>query len=243
MISSPEIVYERRRGIRSLRMSFDTFNRLVVRMPWRCSARAAEKFVRENEAWISAHVRKLPPVRTLSEYLAVAPRMAIDDRIAVISVRRASAGRSEWYYDPGRAEGLFQIGPQGDFEAELRHLARKVATDALRERTGTLAAKNGLNFKRISVRDQISRWGSCSGSSAISLNWRLILMPLMVRDSIILHELAHLRHMNHSPRFHAFLDQIDPNRAESETELAMIGPVLMRVGRSSSPLCSRLAEP
>ena len=56
-------------------------------------------------------------------------------------------------------------------------------------------------MQRVSIRNQRSRWGSCSRRATISLNWRLIQTPSFVRDYIILHELMHLRQMNHSARF------------------------------------------
>jgi hypothetical protein len=64
-----------------------------------------------------------------------------------------------------------------------------------------LAALHELPAKRVSVRNQRSRWGSCSRHGTTSLNWRLVQAPVFVRDYIILHELAHLKQMNHSRRF------------------------------------------
>lgn len=64
-----------------------------------------------------------------------------------------------------------------------------------------LAARHGLVVTRISIRNQRSRWGSCSPGGRICLNWRLVLMPDWVRDYVLVHELMHLRRMDHSPRF------------------------------------------
>jgi len=82
-------------------------------------------------------------------------------------------------------------------EAHLRRLA--VAT--LPPRVFELAARHQLPVRRVSVRDQRSRWGSCSRKGTVSLNWRLVQMPDNVRDYVIWHELMHLREMNHSPRY------------------------------------------
>lgn len=78
---------------------------------------------------------------------------------------------------------------------------RKLATVELPLRAAELAHQHQFEVRRISVRNQRSRWGSCSRHGTISLNWRLIQTPLFVRDYIILHELAHLKEMNHSKRF------------------------------------------
>jgi predicted metal-dependent hydrolase len=65
--------------------------------------------------------------------------------------------------------------------------------------------------RRVAIRDQRSRWGSCSPRRDISLNWRLVMMPAEVRDYVLLHELAHLRVPNHSRRFWRLLDEICPS--------------------------------
>jgi predicted metal-dependent hydrolase len=64
-----------------------------------------------------------------------------------------------------------------------------------------LAAEHGLRVSRVSVRNQRWRWGSCSRSGHICLNWRLVHMPPEIRDYVMIHELMHLRRMDHSPKF------------------------------------------
>jgi predicted metal-dependent hydrolase len=58
-----------------------------------------------------------------------------------------------------------------------------------------------VSFKRISIRDQKSRWGSCSASGDLSYNWRLIMAPGHILDYVAAHEVAHRQHMNHGPKF------------------------------------------
>jgi predicted metal-dependent hydrolase len=92
-----------------------------------------------------------------------------------------------------------------DVSADLRpaverHLWRLAARE-LPARVLELATLHSLPVQRVSVRNQRSRWGSCSRRGTVSLNWRLVQAPAFVRDYIILHELAHLREMNHSRRF------------------------------------------
>jgi predicted metal-dependent hydrolase len=77
-----------------------------------------------------------------------------------------------------------------------RQAARELPVQLLR-----LAEHHGLQMSRISVRNQRSRWGSCSPSGHICLNWRLVLMPDSVRDYVLIHELMHLRRLDHSRHF------------------------------------------
>jgi predicted metal-dependent hydrolase len=73
-----------------------------------------------------------------------------------------------------------------------------------------LAAEHGLTVHRVSIRNQRSRWGSCSRKGHISLNWRLVQMPPAVRDYVMIHELMHLKRMDHSPTFWALVAQACP---------------------------------
>jgi len=93
---------------------------------------------------------------------------------------------------------------------------RKVATVELPIRVTELAQQHQFEVRRVSVRNQRSRWGSCSRRGTISLNWRLIQTPDFVRDYIILHELAHLKEMNHSKRFWREVARLCPEFEKAE---------------------------
>ena len=99
-----------------------------------------------------------------------------------------------------------------------RHLWRLAARElpvCVREK----ALVHGLAVRRVSIRNKRSRWGSCSRSGTISLNWRLIQATPFVRDYIIVHELAHLREMNHSRRFWNEVGRMCPGYREAENWL------------------------
>jgi predicted metal-dependent hydrolase len=102
-------------------------------------------------------------------------------------------------------------------ESHLQRLAKR----QLPPRTGELALVLGWQPARVTIRNQSSRWGSCSPSRAISLNWRLIQTPDFVRDYIIIHELCHLREMNHSARFWQLVGRHCPDYREAEAWLKL----------------------
>ncbi|MBI5774672.1 MAG: M48 family metallopeptidase [Verrucomicrobia bacterium] len=99
------------------------------------------------------------------------------------------------------AEMSLRVVPGKDLRPTIERHLRRLATVELTIRTHELARVHALHVRRVTVRNQRSRWGSCSRAATISLNWRLIQTPPAVRDYIILHELMHLREMNHSARF------------------------------------------
>lgn len=89
-------------------------------------------------------------------------------------------------------------------QAQARGIDDEAFAQAKRElppRLLELAAEHDLAVSRVSIRNQQWRWGSCSRSGHICLNWRLVQMPDAIRDYVMLHELMHLKRMDHSPRF------------------------------------------
>jgi predicted metal-dependent hydrolase len=100
---------------------------------------------------------------------------------------------------------------------------RAVAADELSSRCMALAAQHGEDVARVSIRNQRSRWGSCSTRRTIALNWRLVLMPAFVSDYVILHELMHLRQPNHSRAFWREVASVCPEWREAERWLKLHG--------------------
>jgi predicted metal-dependent hydrolase len=103
-----------------------------------------------------------------------------------------------------------------DLRPEVERHLRRLAARELPARLLDLAALHGFAVRRVTIRNQRSRWGSCSRRGTISLNWRLVQAPVFVRDYLILHELAHLKEMNHSRRFWREVERLCPGYAEAE---------------------------
>jgi predicted metal-dependent hydrolase len=116
-----------------------------------------------------------------------------------------------------------------DLRPALERQLWKLARLELPPRTRELAVRHGLEVRAVSVRNQRSRWGSCSRSATVSLNWRLVQMPAAVSDYIILHELAHLRVMNHSAKYWRVVAQLCPDYRAAEAWLKAHGRQLQWV--------------
>ena len=93
----------------------------------------------------------------------------------------------------------------------------------------------GVTYRRISIRDQASRWGSCSTSGVLSFSWRLVLAPRYVLDYLAAHETAHLVEMNHSSRFWRLLRRICPEMERAKAWLDVHGTDLHRYGLEPDP--------
>lgn len=110
----------------------------------------------------------------------------------------------------------------------IENYFQEIAVRELPTRLLDLAAMHGLIVRRVMIRDQKTRWGSCSRHRTISLNWRLVQTPGFVSDYIILHELMHLRQMNHSMRFWREVERVCPEYGVAELWLKRHSDLLRR---------------
>ena len=112
-----------------------------------------------------------------------------------------------------------RAGVPPEREAELRERAKQ----ELIPRLHALATEHGLSFSRVTIRNQRSRWGSCSRRGAIALNYRLVLMPREVADYVLIHELMHLKEQNHGRRFWRLVEAACPAFRDAERWLRTDG--------------------
>jgi predicted metal-dependent hydrolase len=197
-----------------------------VTIPRGGSRREAERFLGQNLGWLARERGRLRALRETSA-LALAPGQTIwfrgeRCRIAVLPTDEAyEVVVGDLAFDHPRA--------WGDMRPALEVQFRQLAARELPERVHDLAAQSRLHHRvtRIVVRNQRSRWGSCSTSGTISLNWRLVQMPPAVRDYVIHHELMHLLQANHSRRFWRLVYQACPWYREAQLWLRRNGRDLL----------------
>ena len=91
---------------------------------------------------------------------------------------------------------------------------RALAKAELPPRLAELAAQHGFKYNKVFIKNNISNWGSCSSLGNINLNLRLVSLPEELRDYVMLHELCHLKYLNHGPEFHALLESVCPGHRE-----------------------------
>jgi predicted metal-dependent hydrolase len=162
-------------------------------------------------------------------------------QVKLLPDKHWQAGTEVWFRGlrhPIRVEGrtvrvgefAFHIDrdPEGDLRPLVERALRMLAERELPPRTLDFARMHNCAVARVSVRSQRSRWGSCSSKKVISLNWRLVQTPAAVRDYILLHELMHLREMNHSERYWEQVEAVCPTWRESERWLKVHGRSVLR---------------
>jgi predicted metal-dependent hydrolase len=133
-----------------------------------------------------------------------------------------------------RGEGYLLTVP-GEPEFLARRISDFLRREARRDLTAAVArheAAIGRRAAKIRIADPKSRWGSCSSARVLTFSWRLILAPPRVLDYLAAHEVAHLRIMNHGPRFWTLVDELDPDNGIARAWLNKAGVGLSAVGRS-----------
>jgi len=124
-----------------------------------------------------------------------------------------------WVEKQRRKLALDRARPGQTIDSKVEHTLRARAKLELPARLLELAAENQLRVARVSVRNQRWRWGSCAPNGHICLNWRLVQMPPEIRDYVMIHELMHLKRMDHSSRFWRLVARACPNYQDARNWL------------------------
>ena len=211
----------------------------VLTMPPRGSLTRARVFVERHADWIGARLARLP-VPTPFGPGAVVPLRGVPHEIE----HRPGARGTVWIEVDGCADGA---PPKLCVSGEAPFVARRVQDYLTREARADItaavarhAAAIQVTARRITLRDTTTRWGSCSSSGALNFSWRLVMAPPYVLDYLAAHEVAHLKHMNHSDSFWHVTEMLLPDYRRAEAWLKTHGTGLMRFGsaRGSANLLS-----
>jgi len=202
---------------------------VVLTMPPRGSVREARDFAQQHGGWIAARLKRLPEAAPFVHGVEV-PLRGIPHRI----VHRRGVRGTVWTETDDRGQRLICVA------GEPPHLDRRIGDFLKREAQRDLDAASrryadalDVAIKRISVRDQSSRWGSCSNTGVLSFSWRLIFAPPFVLDYLAAHEVSHLVELNHSPRFWRLVKRLYPNVDRAKVWLDVHGTDLHRYGASA----------
>ena len=220
----------RHRQARRYTLRIDAASReVVLTIPPRGSLREASEFAQKHGAWIAARLQRLPQATPFAHDVMV-PLRGVPHRI----VHRARARGTVWTEKSDAGERLICVaGEPPHHNRRVGDFLRREAQRELDAASRRYAEELGVTIKRIAVRDQSSRWGSCSNTGVLSFSWRLILAPPFVLDYLAAHEVAHLVELNHSPKFWRLLKRLNPDCERAKAWLDTHGTDLHRYGAAA----------
>lgn len=199
---------------------------VVLTMPPRGSLKQAREFAQKHGAWIAARLKRLPQPVPFADG-AMVPLRGVAHRI----VHRPGARGTVWI-EPGDEPALCVAGDGPHVARRVHDFFKREARRDLEAASKRAAQALGVGLKRVSIRDQSSRWGSCSTTGVLSYSWRLVLAPPFVLDYLAAHEAAHLVEMNHSRAFWRQVMRICPDFKQAKAWLNAHGADLHRYGMS-----------
>ena len=172
--------------------------------------------LKSKERWISRNLARFSHFQSLSagKKLGIGDAVPYLGRYLKLAERENQSGASSVKLESNTlvvSPGLFK---NGILESTLEQWYRAEAARLTKERADELSSHMGISYKRIVIRGQKTRWGSCSRKKNLSFNWKLIMAPESVLDYVIIHELTHLKEMNHSKKFWGLVAQYCPKWRE-----------------------------
>lgn len=210
---------------RHIRLVIRPASGLELVLPRGASAARADQILREKASWIVRTLDRLV-VESVSEPAplitgSLLPFAGRQLRLAIET--GAPAGRFHAALKDETLRLTVAEATQETTRAALVAWYRKQARTIVGERLALWNAHYRFEYARVAIKEQKSRWGSCSRQGNLNFNWRLLLAPLPVLDYVVVHELAHLKELNHSPRFWALVAQTCPDYASKRRWLRQHG--------------------
>ena len=230
-LGATTITYRHRISQRARRLRFEVRPGagLEVTTPPGVSVARIEAVMREKTHWITTMLTRYaqPPRSVVDSPLQSGALLPFaGGHLQLIVDENAASKRSTLLMEEGTVRLTVPSSMPETLHAALESWYRRQGRHVFAERVAHWNAQFGFSHGRIAIRDQKSRWGSCSRQGNLNFNWRLLLAPLAVLDYIVIHELAHLKEGNHSPCFWALVAEKCPDYRSHRTWLRQHGPEL-----------------
>jgi len=185
---------------------------VIVTLPLQCDLDEAGSFLSRHIDWVRERLDSLPDPVPFAHGMAMPLRGEPHDIVFTGATRTRLVS-----VQPGQND-RHEIRVPGSLESAPQRLRNWLVDEAKRDLDGRVtfhAKRLNVQPKRIAVRDQASRWGSCSTTRVLSFSWRLLLAPPAILDYVAAHEVAHLAEMNHGPRFWELVRMTMPRMEEA----------------------------
>ena len=220
-------------SVRAKRISLRILSKQEISLvvPNRGNLTDAKIFLRSKLDWVNKKTAGMPSIHDLSKYLSENPRVWLDCRPRYLDINFSDL-RKKTIHEIGSDLIRVTIPENGQKEDSLLKFMLTLAKVYLPLRLESCAQKVGVDFSKTRVGNQKTRWGSCSHGKLISLNWRILLLEYEIGEYVLYHELAHLKHMNHSQKYWDLLSSWVGDARSLDRQLSLQGRQLMVLARN-----------
>jgi predicted metal-dependent hydrolase len=195
---------------RTVHIKISLKNGLEVVTPFRFNPNHVDRFLKDKQEWIIRHMGRMSQLKKSQPDFADGATIRIFGQPVKIRIFKQPNGRG-YVTETADEMKIFCGGSILSAKKNLTVHLKKIAREYLTRKTHELSKIMGVNYNRIAIRSQASRWGSCSRENNLNFNWKLIFFDPEVVNYVIMHELAHTVQHNHSEKFYSFLAQFCPN--------------------------------
>jgi len=204
-----------RKRIQTVRLRIIDKNKIVINIPLLIPMVLVKKFIKDNESWSQRqnekvtkkrNLNKIKKISILGETYEMETKKSLHDSLVIIDKKI-----------------FVNYSKKGEIKNVIDKKMRILAGKLIKEKTRQLADKYNLTYKSVGVKNQSSRYGSCSGNGSLNFNWQIIFFPVDKFEHVILHELTHLTVRNHSKVFWELLGKYDKNWRENNRWLKKEG--------------------
>lgn len=190
---------------------------VVVRAPQRLAKRELDRLVQQKEEWIASHRQQMQQSRQAQQSFSLSDgQLPLLGRMIPIEYTDGGAPA----YSQGRC--FLPKGEEVQLRRQAEQLYRAVAREELENRVSASAKRMGLSPTGLRITGAKGRWGSCSGKNSLNFSWRLILAPEHCVDYVVVHELCHILHHDHSPAFWQEVERWCPDWNACREQLALV---------------------
>lgn len=199
VVDNIQIEVIRKKGKKNLSLKLNQKTRTPeVSIPYFCPIFIAKSFVEKHIIWLKKHLQMTPEKRTFSDGMNIC---LLGQNLIIRCMPNACITHID-------GNQLLVSANKEHIHRRIKDFIKKQAYNYIRSKADEISKKSGKKIGKITLRDTSSRWGSCSSSGNLSFCWRLALAPIFVIDYVIIHEVAHLTHMNHSDDFWKHLKEL-----------------------------------
>lgn len=212
----------KRRGAKNIRLSVNSDGKIRATMPTWLPYQAGLAFVQQKKAWLLAQSQR--PTFKNGDRIGKYHTLRLYSKVGIPKIQtRLNATEAVVYYPLGTTPEQIQEAAH----AVSKRAAKAAGEQLLPKRLRDLANKYGFEYREVQIRHLKTRWGSCSSLHNITLNYYLMQLPWELIDYVLVHELAHTRELNHSPRFWQEVAACLPDYKERRQQLKNYQPSLL----------------